>query len=160
MIGNEWRKNRFLAPYMRNTLWDFGYAVDTLESSFLWKNLQDATRAIKKSLSEGLADEGEKVFAFAHVSRVYPTGASIYVTYLYRIASTAEETLSRWRKLKDLASQAIVSHGGTISHQHGVGIDHLPWLKEEKGELGLQTLDGLTKIFDPNGIMNPGKLVR
>lgn len=160
MIGYEWRKNRFLAPYMRNTLWDFGYAVDTLESAFIWKNLSEATDAIKKALSEGLADEGEKVFAFTHISRVYPTGASIYVTYLYRIASTAEETLFRWRKLKDLASQAIVSHGGTISHQHGVGVDHLPWLKEEKGELGLQTLDGLAKIFDPNGIMNPGKLVR
>jgi len=159
MIGNEWRKNRFLAPYLRNTLWDVGYAVDTLESAFIWKNLPEATDAVLKALSQGLAEQGEKVFAFVHLSHLYPSGASVYVTYLFRIASTADETFSRWQKLKGLASQAIVAHGGTISHQHGVGVDHLPWLEAEKGKLGLQTLDALTKFFDPAGIMNPGKLV-
>jgi len=159
MIGNEWRKNRFLAPYLRNTLWDVGYAVDTLESAFIWKSLPEATDAVLKALSQGLADRDEKVFAFAHLSHIYSSGASVYVTYLYRIASTADETFSRWQKLKGLASQAIVAHGGTISHQHGVGVDHLPWLEAEKGKLGLQTLDALTRFFDPAGIMNPGKLL-
>lgn len=158
-IGNEWRKNRFRTPYLRNTLWDHGYAVDTLETVFLWKDLPAATDSIIKALSGGLNDTGERVLAFAHISHVYQTGASIYVTYLYRLASSAEETLGRWQKLKKAASQAIVAHGGTISHQHGVGIDHLPWLEAEKGGLGLQTLDTLTKVFDPGGIMNPGKLV-
>jgi alkyldihydroxyacetonephosphate synthase len=41
-----------------------------------------------------------------------------------------------------------------------VGIDHLPWLKAEKGELGLRALAALAKLFDPEGIMNPGKLVK
>jgi alkyldihydroxyacetonephosphate synthase len=158
-IGIEWRKNRFRTPYLRNTLWDLGYAVDTLETAFLWRTLPSAMEAIIKSLSEGLKDRGEPVLAFAHLSHVYPTGASIYVTYLYRIAPTAEETFERWQKLKHTASQAIVAHGGTISHQHGVGVDHLPWLGAEKGKLGLHALSALVKVFDPTGIMNPGKLV-
>ena len=48
--------------------------------------------------------------------------------------------LARWRTLKTAASNAIVAGGGTISHQHGVGTDHAPWLAAEKGELGIRAL--------------------
>ena len=158
-MGNEWRKSRFMTPYLRNTLWDLGYAVDTLETALTWKKLRPASDAIMKALGEGLKDSGERVLAFAHVSHVYTTGASIYVTYLFRLAGSAEETLDRWKELKAVASRAIVSHGGTISHQHGIGLDHQPWLEGEKGRLGVQALGGLTRAFDPGGIMNPGKLI-
>jgi alkyldihydroxyacetonephosphate synthase len=57
------------------------------------------------------------------------------------------------------ASLTILAHGGTISHQHGVGVDHLPYLAPEKGELGMHVLADLIRKFDPDGIMNPGKLV-
>ncbi len=158
-MGNEWRRNRFLTPYLRNTLWDLGYAVDTLESAFTWRNLVPAAGMILDKLRGGLESADEKVLSFAHISRAYPTGASLYLTCIFRLASDREETLERWRKLKTAASLAIVANGGTISHQHGVGIDHLPFLEAEKGRLGLQSLRALANTFDPNGIMNPGKLL-
>jgi alkyldihydroxyacetonephosphate synthase len=158
-MGSEWRKSRFKTPYLRNTLWDVGYAVDTLETALTWSDLGAAVEAVLRALRQGLDDRGERVLAFSHVSHVYATGASIYVTFLFRLAASAEETLSRWLKLKTAASQAIVAHGGTISHQHGVGLDHLPWMEAEKGRLGLDSLAALAKTFDPNGIMNPGKLI-
>lgn len=158
-MGSEWRNSRFRTPYLRNTLWDLGYAVDTLESAFVWKNVPLAAETILKGLRNGLEDRGEKVLAFSHISHVYKTGASLYFTYLFRIAKDADETFSRWKKLKDGASKAIVAHGGTISHQHGVGVDHLPYLAAEKGKLGMNALATIAKTFDPDGIMNPGKLV-
>ena len=72
-------------------------------------------------LRRGLEADGERVHAFSHLSHVYPTGSSLYVTYLYRLSPDPDETLDRWRRLKTLASETIVAHGGTISHQHGVG---------------------------------------
>jgi alkyldihydroxyacetonephosphate synthase len=72
---------------------------------------------------------------------------------------THEAALDRWRRLKQAASRAIVALGGTISHQHGVGLDHKPYLVHEKGELGIAALQTLCRQFDPHGIMNPGKLV-
>jgi alkyldihydroxyacetonephosphate synthase len=159
-MGSEWRKGRFKTPYLRNTLWDRGYAVDTLETVLTWSNLSSAIKSVLTALRTGLEDKGERVLAFSHVSHVYATGASIYVTFLFRIAASAEETLLRWHRLKVAASQAIVSHGGTISHQHGVGLDHEPWLEAEKGRLGLQSLAAMARTFDPAGIMNPGKLIR
>ena len=158
-MGSEWRRGRFKTPYLRNTLWDRGYAVDTLETSLTWTNLPSAIEAVLKALRTGLEDRGERVLSFSHVSHVYATGASIYVTFIFRIAASAEETLVRWHKLKEAASQAIVDHGGTISHQHGIGLDHQPWLVAEKGTLGLQSLAALAGAFDPQGIMNPGKLI-
>ena len=57
------------------------------------------------------------------------------------------------------ASEAIVAGGGTISHQHGVGRDHAPYLRAEKGDLGMAVLGDIARRFDPNGIMNPGVLI-
>ena len=158
-MGSEWRKSRFRTPYLRNTLWDLGYAVDTLESAFIWKNLPLARESILQALRKGLEAAGEKVLAFAHISHVYKSGASLYFTYIFRITPDAARTLSRWQTLKQAASKTIIAHGGTITHQHGVGVDHLPYLQAEKGKLGLQALATLANTFDPHGIMNPGKLV-
>ena len=55
-------------------------------------------------------------------------------------------------------SQAVVAGGGTISHQHGVGVDHAPYLAAEKGELGLALLRAAARELDPGAMMNPGKL--
>ena len=57
------------------------------------------------------------------------------------------------------ASDAIVAGGGTISHQHGVGRDHAPYLAAEKGDLGMAVLGDIARRFDPDGIMNPGVLI-
>ena len=35
-VGDAWRRDRFAAPYLRNALWDAGYAVDTLETAADW----------------------------------------------------------------------------------------------------------------------------
>jgi len=52
-----------------------------------------------------------------------------------------------------------VANGGTISHQHGVGLDHAPYLEAEKGAMGLSAMRALFAHFDPQGMMNPGKLL-
>jgi alkyldihydroxyacetonephosphate synthase len=158
-FGREWHKSRFRTPYLRNTLWEMGYAIDTLETATDWANVPAMLAAIEGALRPGLEAEGERVHVFSHLSHLYPYGSSIYTTYLYRVAADPGETLRRWQVLKTAASRAIVAHGGTISHQHGVGTDHLPYMPEEKGPLGMAAIRDLVERFDPSGIMNPGKLV-
>ena len=159
MLGEQWHKKRFLTPYLRNTLWSMGYAVDTVETATTWDQVPALTEAIESALRSGLAEEGEQVHASSHLSHVYPHGSAIYTTYLFRIDIDPQETLRRWQRLKGAASRAIIAAHGTISHQHGVGIDHQPYLAAEKGELGLIAIRQLYAQFDPKGIMNPGKLV-
>jgi alkyldihydroxyacetonephosphate synthase len=158
-LGREWHKSRFRTPYLRNTLWQAGYAVDTLETATIWNNVPEMVAAIEAALCGGLAEEGERVHVFTHLSHLYRHGASVYTTYLYRLASDPEVSLARWLRLKTAASAAIVAHGGAISHQHGVGRDHLPYLPAEKGATGIAAIQAICAHFDPKSMMNPGKLV-
>jgi alkyldihydroxyacetonephosphate synthase len=158
-IGKTWRKSRFLAPYLRNTLWELGYAIDTLETALPWSRVLDAAAAIQKAIRESLESLNERVLVFAHLSHVYVDGASIYVTYLWRRSADPDETLARWKAMKSAASNVIVARGGTISHQHGVGLDHAPYLKAEKGETGIRMIEAIRGALDPQRILNPGKLI-
>jgi alkyldihydroxyacetonephosphate synthase len=159
-IGEMWRKSRFFTPYLRNTLWERGYAIDTLETAVPWANVLPTTEAITTALRDGLTHQEERVLVFAHLSHIYRDGASIYVTFIFRRASDPTETLHRWQKLKRAASEIIIAHGGTISHQHGVGTDHAPYLAAEKGEVGMAMLEVVQRKIDPQGLLNPGKLLR
>lgn len=158
-IGRRWIANRFRTADLRDALWDAGYALDTLETAIDWTRLPGLATAVEKALRVGLDDLGERVLAFSHLSHVYPSGSSLYTTYIFRSTVDPDETLGRWRRLKGAASRAIVEAGGTISHQHGVGRDHAAYLAAEKGELGMAVLADVARRFDPDGIMNPGVLL-
>jgi alkyldihydroxyacetonephosphate synthase len=158
-VGSAWRSSRFAAPYLRNALWDAGYAVDTLETATDWSTLPDLAVALGRVLRHGLEPLGERVHAFSHLSHVYPTGSSLYTTYVFRLADDPDATLERWRTLKSAASRTIVELGATISHQHGVGVDHAPYLGAEKGELGMEAIRSLVATFDPEGRMARGPLL-
>jgi len=75
------------------------------------------------------------------------------------IAGLGAEPLEAWRRVKSLANDAIMAAGGTISHHHGVGTDHAPWLEQEIGSAGIRMLRAVQAELDPAGIMNPGALV-
>ena len=159
MMGKTWEKKRFLIPYLRNTLWDAGYVVDTLETAVTWDRATSAMRGMEAAIRGALASEDEKVHVFTHLSHVYPTGTSVYTSFVFRPGSTPEATLSRWARIKKAASEAIVAAGGTISHQHGVGEDHAPYLPAEKGRVGMEILREVVSFMDPEKRMNPGKLL-
>ena len=60
---------------------------------------------------------------------------------------------------QDIDLPLIVDNHGTISHQHGVGKDHAPYLVREKGALAIAALHSLGEHFDPQGRLNPGTLL-
>lgn len=159
IVGHTWEKSRFLSPYLRNTLWEKGVAIDTLETALPWSQVREASRAIPQSIVDAMAKHNENVMAFSHLSHVYRDGASIYTTYLFRRPADPDELLARWRDMKHNASLTLQKYGGTISHQHGVGMDHAQYLPAEKGKLGMDAMRAVIQSFDPDGLMNPGKLL-
>jgi len=158
-MGEAWKRNRFQAPYLRNTLWDNGYAVDTIETAVTWDRVSDTMSRIETTIRNSLALWNEKVHVFSHLSHVYPTGSSIYTTFVWRLADRPEIMTEQWRTIKQTASQVIVNSGGTISHQHGVGLDHRPFMEAEKGSAGIDTLKAVFAHLDPDQRMNPTKLL-
>ncbi|HKG56518.1 MAG TPA: FAD-binding oxidoreductase [Candidatus Limnocylindrales bacterium] len=158
-LGGRWLRGRFRSAQLRDALWSRGYGIDTLETAVDWATLPELAAAVEAALRDGLAAYGERVHAFSHLSHVYPSGSSLYTTYVFRLAADPDENLARWRALKGAASDEIVRHGATISHQHGVGRDHAPYLEHEKGALGMELIEAVKVRLDPDGVMNPGVLL-
>ncbi len=158
-MGQKWKQNRFRNVYLRNSLWQQGYAIDTVETACDWPKVKAMMLALEQAATDAMAECGERVHAYTHLSHVYAQGASVYSTFVYRLSGNYEQDQARWQRLKTALCVAIVQHGGTISHQHGVGTDHAPYLEAEKGPLGVAAMRHLYRHFDPQGMMNPGKLL-
>jgi alkyldihydroxyacetonephosphate synthase len=158
-MGEKWKQNRFRTVYLRNAAWEQGFAIDTVETAVDWPRVKPMMEAVECAATAAFAQQGERVHVYTHLSHLYAQGASVYTTFVFRLAGSYEADLARWRALKAAVSQAIVANGGTISHQHGVGTDHAPYLEAEKGAAGLAAMRALFAHFDPDGRMNPGKLV-
>ncbi len=160
-MGAKWASNRFKGPYLRNTLWDQGYSADTIETAVDWPNVKKLMLAMEQTARDVFAQYGERVHAFTHLSHLYPQGSSVYSQFVWATAPGGfAPNFERWQKLKAAVADTIAAHGGTVSHQHGVGRDHAAHLQDEKGPLGMATLAQLCRHFDPKKIMNPGKLLQ
>lgn len=159
-MGAIWAQNRFASAYLRNGLWDAGFAVDTMETAVPWSRTRAAMSAMQQAAHDALAAFDERALVFSHLSHVYAAGSSLYMTVIWRRGADHHTDMARWRALKTAVSEAIVAVGGTISHQHGVGSDHAPYLQAEKGETGIRSIRALLAEFDPLGMMNPGKLTQ
>ena len=155
--GEAWLRGRFDAPYLRDELLTHGVMAETLETATSWSNLKRLHDRVGRAIAEALQACGTPGLVMCHVSHLYETGASLYFTFL--AARRAEDEIGQWRDVKEAASRAICTGGGTITHHHAVGRDHAPWMRAEVGSTGLAALRALKSELDPAGIMNPGKLM-
>ncbi|MDO9164787.1 MAG: FAD-binding oxidoreductase [Rhodoferax sp.] len=160
-MGSKWAANRFKGPYLRNTLWELGYCADTIETAVDWPQVKHLMLAMEQAARDVFSQYDERVHAFTHLSHLYPQGSSIYSQFVWATAPGGfAPNFERWQRLKTAVAATIAAHGGTVSHQHGVGRDHAEHLADEKGPLGMATLAELCRHFDPKKIMNPGKLLQ
>jgi alkyldihydroxyacetonephosphate synthase len=156
-VGKTWLEERFELPYLRDVLLDHCILVDTLETATTWDKLEALHAAIKESIEAAMAAMGVTGLAFAHVSHAYRDGASLYFTLVAPQVKGKE--LQQWLRIKRAATDCIMRNGGTLSHHHGIGRDHAPWIEKELGAKGLALLRAMKRELDPKGIMNPGKLL-
>ncbi len=155
--GRSWEHGRYQGPYLRDTLMEMGAMVETLETSHTWSRLGELHAAVGGAIRDSLDGQGTPGLVFCHLSHAYADGASLYFTFISRARRGKEVT--QWREVKRAACEAIVAHGGTITHHHAVGRDHAPYMEAEIGQTGLDVLHAAKECLDPTGIMNPGKLL-
>ena len=160
-VGDHWYHGRFSSPYSRDPMMDHGVGIDTLETSTRWSNIENLRKktvaAIEDAITANLPKPGGRGIVMAHLSHSYPDGASLYFTYVF--PRQLDREVEQWQAIKRAASDVLLENMGTISHHHGVGLDHTPWLAEEKGAIGYKLLKSIKIEMDPNGVMNPGKLL-
>ncbi|GAB2930511.1 FAD-binding oxidoreductase [Nonomuraea fastidiosa] len=150
--GQAWEHGRFSAPYLRDSLLAAGATVETLETAGFWSNLPRLYDAVRLALLGALGSP----LVLCHISHVYETGASLYFTV---VVAQDGEPVAQWERAKEAVNAAVVEAGGTITHHHGVGRDHLQAYGREIGPVGVRILRAVKESLDPEGVLNPGVLI-
>ena len=155
--GRQWYRGRYDTAYLRDPLINAGIMVDTLETATTWDNLLRLYGEMRRAIKEAAKGSGGGGIVACHVSHSYKQGASLYYFFLAPMEEGNE--VAQWERVKQAATRAICEYGGTITHHHGVGYEHAPWMRDEVGGEGLKALRALKEALDPAGIMNPGKVL-
>ncbi len=153
----RWRADRFRHPYLRDELLSAGWGVDTLETAAPWSTLGGVYTGVLEALQRAAGAAGMRAVVGCHLSHAYRDGASLYFTFFWPLARGRE--ITQWGALKSAATEALLAAGGTVSHHHGVGTIHAPYLEREVGRTGVAALRALARELDPHGILNPGVLL-
>jgi alkyldihydroxyacetonephosphate synthase len=146
--GAHWLKHRYGVSYKQPKIFHTGGFVDTMEVAAPWDRIIPLYGAVRRAVSP-------HAFIMAHFSHAYADGCSIYFTFVgVRKTGRAEALYDR---IWDAAQEAVISIGATVSHHHGVGISKGRFLaRQHLG--GMEYYRGVKSAFDPNNVMNPGKL--
>jgi alkyldihydroxyacetonephosphate synthase len=128
-----------------------GAIVDTMEVAGLWSAVPRLHEEIKGALAPFTEIAG------CHLSHLYPSGSSLYFTFLIN-GTDERDAEARYRLAWDQAAASCAQAGGTITHHHGVGRLKAPYLARELGAEGVAVLDRIRAALDPAQIMNPGGL--
>jgi alkyldihydroxyacetonephosphate synthase len=156
-VGETWSKDKFNLPYLRDYVMDRACMVDVAETATLWSNVLPLHAAVTAKVKEKFAAEGTPGFIGCHISHTYGPGACLYFTYACRQKQGAE--LEQYYSFKRFITELFVRNGAALSHHHAVGTEHRPWLEGEVSKAGLLALKGLKGALDPEGLLNPGKLI-
>ena len=71
-----------------------------------------------------------------------------------------EEFLRRNEQLMDRCYEKCREIGGQVSGEHAIGHAKKRYLRESVGETAYELMDAIKQVFDPKGILNPGKVCR
>lgn len=102
-------------------------------------------------LQDLAARTGLRIVNFGHAG-----DGNVHVNVM--ISGTDEEERRRADEAVAEIFRTTVALGGTISGEHGIGIAKAPFLEMEVGPLGVSVMKRVKRCFDPNGILNPGKI--
>jgi alkyldihydroxyacetonephosphate synthase len=156
--AEAWRTAFIRMPYQREVLVPRNLIVDTFESAITWDRLaafhEAITAATEQAILEATGQPGLVTCRFTHV---YPDGAAPY--FSFHAAGRDGALLEQWREIKERASDAVIEAGGTITHHHAVGRDHMPWYERQVPARFVAALAAAKRALDPKGVLNPGVLI-
>jgi len=83
---------------------------------------------------------------------------NLHINILKPAAMEHRTFIHKCEAVNDLLFQALQRHGGSISAEHGVGLTKKPYLHYTRSATEVGYLRAIKQAFDPNGILNPGKI--
>lgn len=110
--------------------------------------LDDTTQLVKKTLNSKYSTSDVKTFQYGHI-----LDGNLHLEVWCKEYSEEIGNL-----VEDLAFGFVTENGGSISAEHGIGILKKAKLHLSKEPNIIKKMKQVKKVFDPNGIINPGKI--
>ncbi len=156
--ADAWREAFIGAPFKREGLISCGILHDTFETAITWERLAEFHVNVKAATEEIIrASTGAPGHVSCRFTHAYADGAAPYFTV--HAEPTPGRELEQWKEIKQAASDALIRAGGTITHHHAVGRDHMPWYGVQRPALMGEALAAVKARLDPKGMLNPGVIV-
>lgn len=146
------------------------------QASALWRLREDISETISRwtpykndisttvSRVPALLEEVEKLVSanypdfeiiwFGHIG-----DGNVHLNILKPDAMPMDEFQARCGSVSQDVFESVARHGGSISAEHGVGLLKKPYLSYSRSEAEIALMAQLKRVFDPDGIMNPGKIL-
>ncbi|MCL5237479.1 MAG: FAD-binding protein [Nitrospirae bacterium] len=112
---------------------------------------RDKVPAVLVELRKLSESSGIKIISFGHAG-----DGNIHVNIMVDVNN--KEEYRKGRELVKKVFEITLKLGGSISGEHGIGLMKAPYLNMEVKEKELGLMRGIKGVFDPKGIMNPGKI--
>ncbi len=154
--GVLYDQKKFDTPYIRDFLLDRGAAGDVSESAMPWSKVNQLHDAVRVAADAAFDQIGIKGWIMSHLSHSYHSGACLYFTFAFVFG---DDPIGEYNVVKTAIQQAFIDNGGSLSHHHGVGLEHAPWLEQDISSEGVAVMRGLFSAVDPGDNFNPGKIV-
>ena len=97
---------------------------------------------------------GVRPYPFGHVG-----DGNIHFSFLQPLDLPAKEFEPRRLEFNNMIFQLVHELGGSFSAEHGVGLLRLGEMKAFKDPAGLKIMAKIKSALDPNGVLNPGKVI-
>ena len=110
--------------------------------------LEEATAAVLKAMPDA------RPVSFGHLG-----DGNIHFNFSAPKSGDAAEFLARWEEIQGLVHDIVHRYGGSISAEHGIGVQKRDQLARYKSAAELDLMRTLKRTLDPNNILNPGKVV-
>ncbi|WP_413560293.1 FAD-binding oxidoreductase [Bdellovibrio sp. HCB209] len=95
-----------------------------------------------------------EVVWFGHIG-----DGNLHINILRPEGMSKEEFVKECRKVDVMVFDAVKKYQGSISAEHGVGLTKKSFLNYTRSNAEIEMMKGIKKVFDPDNIMNPGKVI-
>src|SRR6478672_3453624 len=110
--------------------------------------IREADAAVLKLIT------GARPLPFGHLG-----DGNIHYNVAQPVEADKEQFLDRWHDVNNVVFDVVLKYGGSISAEHGIGIMKRDLLPSIKDPVAMDLMRTLKRTLDPNGILNPGKVL-
>lgn len=110
--------------------------------------LERCTAAVEAALP------GVRVVAFGHLG-----DGNIHFNLSQPVSADKQTFLEAWKTMNRIVHDIVADMGGSVSAEHGIGMLKIEEMARYKSPVELDLMRRIKTAIDPQGLMNPGKVL-